>query len=84
MRIGSLCNSVRTQVSDPAPFKTDIRHPAITAALREAKRGGRPVTACASVKAAANPRAFAESCYQLVHSPRWAGVFDGIDIEVTN
>ena len=32
-------------------------------------------------EAAANPEAFAESCYQLVHDPRWDGVFDGIDID---
>ncbi|UYM05171.1 glycoside hydrolase family 18 protein [Solicola gregarius] len=32
-------------------------------------------------QAAADPQAFAESCYQLVHDPRWDGVFDGIDID---
>ncbi|MDN5854546.1 MAG: glycoside hydrolase family 18 protein, partial [Actinomycetia bacterium] len=32
-------------------------------------------------QAAANPKAFAESCYNLVHDPRWDGVFDGIDID---
>ncbi|SFB46441.1 chitinase [Amycolatopsis marina] len=32
-------------------------------------------------QAAANPAAFAESCYRLVNDPRWAGVFDGIDID---
>jgi chitinase len=32
-------------------------------------------------QAAANPEAFAESCYNLVHDPRWDGVFDGIDID---
>src|SRR5690606_33029765 len=32
-------------------------------------------------QAAANPTAFAESCYQLVNDPRWADVFDGIDID---
>jgi chitinase len=32
-------------------------------------------------QAAANPTGFAESCYQLVNDPRWAGVFDGIDID---
>jgi chitinase len=32
-------------------------------------------------QAAANPAAFAESCYNLVHDPRWNGVFDGIDID---
>ncbi|ACY14025.1 glycosyl hydrolase family 18 protein [Haliangium ochraceum] len=32
-------------------------------------------------EAAANPQAFAESCYQLIHDPRWDGVFDGIDID---
>lgn len=31
--------------------------------------------------AAANPAAFAESCYNLVYDPRWADVFDGIDID---
>ena len=32
-------------------------------------------------QAAANPTAFANSCYNLVEDPRWAGVFDGIDID---
>jgi chitinase len=32
-------------------------------------------------QAAANPTAFADSCYNLVHDPRWNGVFDGIDID---
>jgi chitinase len=32
-------------------------------------------------EAAAHPEAFAESCYKLVHDPRWDGVFDGIDID---
>ena len=32
-------------------------------------------------QAAANPTAFANSCYSLVHDPRWNGVFDGIDID---
>ncbi|MFK4147724.1 glycosyl hydrolase family 18 protein [Streptomyces sp. NPDC004065] len=32
-------------------------------------------------EAAKNPAAFAQSCYDLVHDPRWAGVFDGIDID---
>ena len=32
-------------------------------------------------QAAANPTAFANSCYNLVHDPRWNGVFDGIDID---
>ncbi|MCR6485699.1 glycoside hydrolase family 18 protein [Amycolatopsis sp. OK19-0408] len=32
-------------------------------------------------EAAKNPAAFAESCYNLVNDPRWAGVFDGIDID---
>ena len=32
-------------------------------------------------QAAANPVAFAESCYRLVEDPRWADVFDGIDID---
>ncbi|PZH14901.1 chitinase [Streptomyces sp. NTH33] len=31
--------------------------------------------------AAKNPTAFAQSCYDLVYDPRWAGVFDGIDID---
>ncbi|BBH66888.1 hypothetical protein ACTI_35730 [Actinoplanes sp. OR16] len=31
--------------------------------------------------AAKNPAAFAESCYNLVEDPRWADVFDGIDID---
>src|SRR2546430_8445991 len=32
-------------------------------------------------QAAHNPKAFADSCYKLVNDPRWAGVFDGIDID---
>ncbi|UNO39916.1 glycoside hydrolase family 18 chitinase [Streptomyces sp. MST-110588] len=28
-----------------------------------------------------NPAAFADSCYQLVNDPRWAGLFDGIDLD---
>jgi chitinase len=32
-------------------------------------------------QAAANPTAFANSCYNLVNDARWAGVFDGIDID---
>jgi chitinase len=32
-------------------------------------------------QAAANATAFANSCYKLVNDPRWAGVFDGIDID---
>lgn len=32
-------------------------------------------------QAAANPTAFANSCYNLLHDPRWNGVFDGIDID---
>ncbi|MGW7818504.1 glycosyl hydrolase family 18 protein [Streptomyces puniciscabiei] len=32
-------------------------------------------------QAAANPAAFAQSCYNLVKDPRWADVFDGIDID---
>ncbi|MET8097387.1 glycoside hydrolase family 18 chitinase [Streptomyces sp. NPDC005236] len=32
-------------------------------------------------QAAANPAAFANSCYNLVKDPRWADVFDGIDID---
>ena len=32
-------------------------------------------------QAAKNPKAFADSCYKLVNDPRWAGVFDGIDID---
>ncbi|HEV2783778.1 MAG TPA: glycosyl hydrolase family 18 protein [Actinophytocola sp.] len=32
-------------------------------------------------QAAANPAAFAESCFRLVEDPRWADVFDGIDID---
>ncbi|MFF1608400.1 glycoside hydrolase family 18 protein [Amycolatopsis sp. NPDC058278] len=32
-------------------------------------------------QAAKNPAAFANSCYNLVNDPRWAGVFDGIDID---
>ncbi|HEY3002388.1 MAG TPA: glycosyl hydrolase family 18 protein [Kribbellaceae bacterium] len=32
-------------------------------------------------QAAANAAAFADSCYKLVEDPRWADVFDGIDID---
>lgn len=32
-------------------------------------------------QAAQNPTVFAESCYNLVEDPRWADVFDGIDID---
>ncbi|WP_326825325.1 glycosyl hydrolase family 18 protein [Streptosporangium sp. NBC_01756] len=32
-------------------------------------------------QAAANPAAFADSCYNLVEDPRWADVFDGIDVD---
>jgi chitinase len=32
-------------------------------------------------QAAANPAAFADSCYKVVKDPRWADVFDGIDID---
>ncbi|MFI1417278.1 glycosyl hydrolase family 18 protein [Streptomyces sp. NPDC020731] len=32
-------------------------------------------------QAAANPAAFAKSCKQVVEDPRWADVFDGIDID---
>jgi chitinase len=32
-------------------------------------------------QAARNPAAFADSCYKLVEDPRWADVFDGIDID---
>ncbi|GLW65555.1 chitinase [Actinomadura rubrobrunea] len=32
-------------------------------------------------QAARNPAAFADSCYRLVEDPRWADVFDGIDID---
>jgi chitinase len=32
-------------------------------------------------QAAQNPQAFADSCYNLVEDPRWADVFDGIDID---
>ncbi|GAB2856181.1 glycosyl hydrolase family 18 protein [Lentzea nigeriaca] len=31
--------------------------------------------------AAANPNGFAESCYKLLEDPRWASLFDGIDID---
>ncbi|GHF66237.1 hypothetical protein GCM10018787_13390 [Streptomyces thermodiastaticus] len=31
--------------------------------------------------AAKDPQGFAQSCYDLVHDPRWDGVFDGIDID---
>ncbi|MEU3961047.1 glycoside hydrolase family 18 chitinase [Streptomyces buecherae] len=31
--------------------------------------------------AAKNPAAFADSCYKLVEDPRWADVFDGIDLD---
>ncbi len=32
-------------------------------------------------QAAQNPAAFANSCYNLLKDPRWADVFDGIDID---
>ena len=32
-------------------------------------------------QAAANPTAFADSCYTLLNDSRWAGLFDGIDID---
>jgi chitinase len=32
-------------------------------------------------QAAANPAAFADSCYNLVKDPRWSDVFDGIDVD---
>jgi chitinase len=32
-------------------------------------------------QAAANPTAFANSCYNMVEDPRWADVFDGIDVD---
>ncbi|MEV6489448.1 glycosyl hydrolase family 18 protein [Actinoplanes sp. NPDC051633] len=32
-------------------------------------------------QAAANPTAFANSCYNLIHDSRWNGLFDGIDID---
>ncbi|MET7477585.1 glycoside hydrolase family 18 protein [Streptomyces sp. NPDC005648] len=32
-------------------------------------------------EAAKNPAAFAQSCYDLVRNSKWAGLFDGIDID---
>ncbi|SCG38066.1 glycosyl hydrolase family 18 protein [Micromonospora halophytica] len=32
-------------------------------------------------QAAQNPAAFADSCHRLVEDPRWADVFDGIDVD---
>ncbi|MFJ8073157.1 glycosyl hydrolase family 18 protein [Streptomyces sp. NPDC096176] len=32
-------------------------------------------------QAVADPAAFAQSCYDLVEDPRWADVFDGIDLD---
>ncbi|WP_411072016.1 glycosyl hydrolase family 18 protein [Streptomyces sp. cmx-4-25] len=32
-------------------------------------------------QAVQNPSAFAQSCYDLVEDPRWADVFDGIDLD---
>ncbi|MEU9860920.1 glycoside hydrolase family 18 chitinase [Streptomyces sp. NPDC047971] len=32
-------------------------------------------------QAVQNPTAFAQSCYDLVEDPRWADVFDGIDLD---
>jgi chitinase len=32
-------------------------------------------------QAAQNPQAFANACYNLVKDPRWADVFDGIDVD---
>jgi chitinase len=31
--------------------------------------------------AAANPGGFADSCYNLIKDPRWAGLFDGLDVD---
>jgi chitinase len=31
--------------------------------------------------AARDPKAFADSCHDVVEDPRWAGVFDGIDVD---
>jgi chitinase len=32
-------------------------------------------------QAAANPAAFADSCFRVVEDPRWADIFDGIDLD---
>ena len=32
-------------------------------------------------QAAKDPAGFADSCYKLLNDPRWAGLFDGIDID---
>ena len=32
-------------------------------------------------QAVQNPAAFAQSCYDLIEDPRWADVFDGIDVD---
>ncbi len=32
-------------------------------------------------EAAQNPQMFANSCFDLIHDPRWDGLFDGIDID---
>ncbi|WP_283135245.1 glycosyl hydrolase family 18 protein [Rhizohabitans arisaemae] len=32
-------------------------------------------------QAVSNPTAFADSCYRLVEDPRWADIFDGIDLD---
>lgn len=32
-------------------------------------------------EAAANAAAFADSCYKLIHDPRWDGLFDGMDVD---
>lgn len=32
-------------------------------------------------EAAANAEAFAESCYNVIHDPRWDGLFDGMDVD---
>ena len=32
-------------------------------------------------QAARDPEAFAASCHELLNDPRWAGVFDGIDVD---
>jgi chitinase len=33
------------------------------------------------IEAAGDPQAFARSCHELLTDPRWAGIFDGIDLD---
>ena len=58
--------------------KLKARHPR---AARCCGRSAAGPARAASPAAAADPAAFAASCHALLTDPRWAGVFDGIDID---